>query len=115
MFHPLPPTYTSFPQCRIRGSEFVEGLKLDRQFYMKMTTELTWKPAQGSSTEGSISASSKLDVYCNVVSPFQFMPRPVLEGTCNSILQVMMNGYEGRKSVVDFISALGRCMWYIKL
>lgn len=105
-------------QCRIRGSEGVERLGLDRRFAMFMVTELTWQqPPAGSSEvsasrrmrcrlavcahgesrtiesgavttlQGSITGSSKLDVWCEVVAPFHLMPRPFLEGTCNGILQ----------------------------
>jgi hypothetical protein len=107
-------------RARIRGSEQVENLKLDQRFCMKMTTELTWtqpstssasspsastssgqqQQQQGITTaaaaaavvgEGSITASSQLDVWCEVVQPFHLMPRSVLESTCNSILQLTID------------------------
>jgi len=72
-------------KCRLRGSSQVEGLKLDRRFSMKMVTDMRWTSG-GPGGPGAITASAQLDVWCEVVPPFNLMPREFLEASCNAVL-----------------------------
>lgn len=91
-----------------RGSESIEKLRIDQRFCMKFTTHLTWlDPAQksdGTLTEatcdeeagmaaaaaelsgvlstvgqGQIQGDATLDVWCEVIPPFNLMPRSALQ------------------------------------
>eukprot|EP00798_Chlamydomonas_sp_ICE-L_P002146 gene2146-18195_t len=85
----------------LKGSEGIEAMRLNEKFAMNFATELTWKSPQtafGSNPNGSaratqpqdgeIIANATLDVWAEVVPPFNFMPREVLQASCN----VVMNG-----------------------
>jgi len=72
-------------QCKLNGSPRVERLDLDTRFCMSWVTDLKWE-AGGAGGMGSIYADARLDVWCEQVPPFNLMPRPVLEGTCNAVL-----------------------------
>lgn len=92
--------------CRIRGSELISRLKLDEKFVLKFQTELTWstnvpvtaESGDDSSTHnqdlepgtGTISASSKLDVWSEVVPPFNIMPRGALQASCNLVMRTLV-------------------------
>lgn len=93
--------------CRIKGSDIIENLKLDDKFCMAFETELTWResaPAaagqQGAAMGGMIkpnvsgapgpigvpmtgelNATLKLDVWSEVIPPFNLLPREVLVST----------------------------------
>ncbi|GIL79803.1 hypothetical protein Vretimale_12422 [Volvox reticuliferus] len=106
--------------CRISGSQAVESLRLDQRFAMHFVTELTWSatpvaapvPAATAAAataavgpapiaaaavstsgvmNGEIRASSKLDVWSEVVPPFHLLPRDVLVATCNGVLRGLMS------------------------
>lgn len=73
--------------CRVRGSEMVENLRLDERFCMRFVTQLTWQSgdvaagrvpaaladsgesstAPAAASEGRISANADLQVRCENV------------------------------------------------
>lgn len=98
--------------CRLKGSELLQQLKLDERFVLYFHTKLTWHspaahPGDGGSNgngngssngsssskraagaagqQGSISAEADVQVWSEVVGPFQAIPR--------GILQVGMGGW----------------------
>jgi hypothetical protein len=110
--------------CRIRGCEAVERLRLDQRFCMRFVTQLTWRvdalPAaqpqlagggadsaggrraamlhldarpqeqrqqQQLLPDGEISGEATLDVWSEVLSPFNLMPRGVMEGTVSAVMR----------------------------
>ena len=74
-------------RCRIRGSDLVENMKLDSRFALRFTTELTW------SSDGQVGfIDAKLDssVWCEVIPPFNLMPREVLISSCNVVMNALV-------------------------
>jgi hypothetical protein len=92
--------------CRIRGSELIQNMQLDKRFCLKFRTELHWftSSENGSSSAvrtngsdlvdtstvpvgtGEISANLNMNVWCEVIPPFNLMPREVLQASCNAVL-----------------------------
>lgn len=94
-------------QCRLNGSDLV--ISLNDRFDMRFRTVLTWdSPALGAAPEsaaalqpqqqrapvrGTIFADLDLDVWCEVIPPFNLLPREsVLEPTVNAVLGTLVNG-----------------------
>lgn len=48
-------------------------------------------PAGGGALRGSITGSASVDVWCEVIPPFNLMPREVLVGTCNTVISGLIN------------------------
>ncbi|KAG2501544.1 hypothetical protein HYH03_000051 [Edaphochlamys debaryana] len=80
--------------CRLSGSEALEALKLDQRFAVHFGTEITWSPIIDTTglpgQTGEIRATSAIDVWSEVIPPFHLLPRDVLVGTCNGILNGLM-------------------------
>ena len=94
--------------CRLRGSDLLERLELDKRFVLYFHTVLTWQPvgsgggsgkgappssASSSSSSssivggglGSIHAQSEVQVWSEVVGPFRAIPRAALQvGGCGA-------------------------------
>lgn len=94
--------------CRIQGSDVVDSLQLDKRFSLQFEATLTWRNggrpaltrlnssnqhngalARGPLAGGGIFGDTRVDVWCEVVPPFSFMPREILEGSCNLGLQAL--------------------------
>mmetsp|Transcript_25137 Transcript_25137/g.63764 ORF Transcript_25137/g.63764 Transcript_25137/m.63764 type:complete len:271 (-) Transcript_25137:153-965(-) len=103
---PSPRVILQAENARIRGSEAIERLRIDQRFCMRFVTELQWSgapvvssAASGASFEdeplasspGDISGGAHLDVWCEVIPPFNLMPREVLQGTCNVVMQGLVS------------------------
>jgi hypothetical protein len=73
--------------CRLVGSSLIQKMELDKRFALKFSTELTWTSAPDVS---QINGNLELDVFTEVIPPFQMLPRSVLEGTCNTVLKTLM-------------------------
>ncbi|MEW5307847.1 MAG: hypothetical protein WDW38_011122 [Sanguina aurantia] len=97
---PNPTVLLKAENCRIRGSELITSMRLDEKFVLKFQTQLTWAtntehprdrgldaPPPGT---GSISAASKLDVWSEVVRPFNSMPRGALQASCNLVMRTLV-------------------------
>lgn len=94
--------------CRIRGSELIENLRLDERFCMRFSTELTWQESRAAphaphaphaaasvasngsgapaGSSGTIRGEAQLQVWCEVIPPFNLMPREVLVSTSNAVM-----------------------------
>lgn len=98
-------------QCKLNGSELVTSMNLNNRFDMRFRTVLTWdSPSAGALPEsapptalqpqqqrapvrGTIFADLDLDVWCEVIPPFNLLPREsVLEPTVNAVLGTLVNG-----------------------
>jgi len=79
--------------CRIRGSEGIESWKLDQRFCLSFVTELTWSSEQRleGPGPGQITGNAKLEVFSEVIPPFNLMPRSMLEGSCNVVMAGLVN------------------------
>jgi Protein of unknown function (DUF1997) len=96
--------------CHLIGSELIQKMQLDKRFVLNFSTELTWETtsntpkiesSNGSTSNGStkpenslpesqITGDLELEVFTEVIPPFQMLPRSVLEGTCNAVLRSLM-------------------------
>lgn len=98
-------------QCQLNGSDLVTNMNLNDRFEMRFRTVLTWdSPSAGTASEsapptalqpqqqrsperGTIFADLDLDVWCEVIPPFNMLPREsVLEPTVNTVLGTLVNG-----------------------
>ena len=70
---------------RLRGSDFVERSRLIEHMDMAWSTTLTWGPQ----LEGGahMSVQTEVSVWCEVLPPFNLMPRSLLSGACNAVLR----------------------------
>ncbi|CAG9461628.1 unnamed protein product [Pedinophyceae sp. YPF-701] len=87
---PRPRVRLAATKCEIGGSPAIERMGLDRRFRMRMVTEMGWSEGvagEDGGALGCIDGSSKLDVWCEVVPPFNAMPRRALESTCSAVLR----------------------------
>jgi hypothetical protein len=55
------------------------------------SSSLQQQQAQAPPPRGSITASAVVDVWCEVIPPFNLMPRAVLVGSCNSVLSGLVH------------------------
>lgn len=76
--------------CRLKGSAWIQKMKLDEKFVLCFTTCLYWN-AQSRPTEASVRGDLALDVFTEVLPPFDVLPRSLLEGTCNAVLGTLMS------------------------
>ncbi|GAX80105.1 hypothetical protein CEUSTIGMA_g7543.t1 [Chlamydomonas eustigma] len=89
--------------CRIRGSEVIQNMQLDKRFCLTFKTELHWCTNSNNGTSngknsdmdgdsvasvgtGEITANLNMNVWCEVIPPFNLMPREVLQASCNAVL-----------------------------
>lgn len=94
-------------QCQLNGSDLVTNMNLNNRFEMRFRTVLTWdSPSTGTPpasalqpqqqrapVRGTIFADLDLDVWCEVIPPFNLLPREsVLEPTVNAVLGTLVNG-----------------------
>ena len=98
---------TSLPSLRLKGSELLQSLELDKRFVLYFHTALTWQPSGGggggggsssangghgsnggggngggavaAAGQGSINAMADVQVWSEVVGPFRVIPRPMLQ------------------------------------
>mmetsp|Transcript_2853 Transcript_2853/g.5732 ORF Transcript_2853/g.5732 Transcript_2853/m.5732 type:complete len:291 (+) Transcript_2853:2-874(+) len=102
----------SSDKCLLRGSPFIEKVKLNERFDFKVRTTLTWDdPLSDESCnknirsrrernkmnggKGSITAETKIDVKVDVPRPFSSIPRVVLEKTGNAAMNMSMKLIQG--------------------
>lgn len=89
--------------CSLTGSPMIQNLELDKRFFLSFSTTLTWNsPARGTPSsngstapqppvQGQMTGNTKLDVWSEVVPPFQLMPRFMLEGTSNAVMGALVS------------------------
>eukprot|EP00195_Chlamydomonas_chlamydogama_P016167 CAMPEP_0202894648 /NCGR_PEP_ID=MMETSP1392-20130828/4006_1 /ASSEMBLY_ACC=CAM_ASM_000868 /TAXON_ID=225041 /ORGANISM="Chlamydomonas chlamydogama, Strain SAG 11-48b" /LENGTH=274 /DNA_ID=CAMNT_0049579399 /DNA_START=174 /DNA_END=998 /DNA_ORIENTATION=+ len=92
--------------CRIRGSDLIENMRLDQKFCLRFTTELTWRSSKalpGDSVssmssyegdmmgQGEIVGNAQLDVWSEVIPPFNLMPRELLQSSCNVVMRGLVS------------------------
>ncbi len=41
--------------------------------------------------QGQIQANLQMDVWCEVIPPFNMMPREVLQGSCNVVMKALVS------------------------
>ena len=74
-------------RCRIKGSDLVENMQLDSRFALRFVTELTW---QSDGQVGYIDAKLNSSVWCEVIPPFNLMPREILVSSCNVVMNALV-------------------------
>lgn len=80
----------------LSGSPLIESVGLARRFNLEFCTLLSWAPATNESTNGAnlngtLKGTTTLDVYTEVIGPFRYMPRQVLETGGNAVMQSLNN------------------------
>lgn len=75
--------------CTITGSDLIERMNLNRRFVMSMETQLTLKEGL-TGTSADLKAGGQLDVWCEVIPPFNLLPRSLLASTCNAVMRTVM-------------------------
>lgn len=97
----------SSDQCILRGSPFIEKVKLNDRFDFSVTTSLTWKDAyssqssqgqhdiiptsQSNATEPStITAETFITINVDVPRPFSSIPKRILEATGNAAVKLTL-------------------------
>lgn len=82
--------------CKLHGSEALRSL--DRRVVVQFETQLTWHSSEikelttdENNRSGSITADVSVEVYTEVIPPFHFLPRSVLEGTANTALRALIH------------------------
>ncbi|CAD7699587.1 unnamed protein product [Ostreobium quekettii] len=97
--------------CWMEGSDVLDALNLNKRFCLDFEATLTWQARSPAPTAGSspsqhrvnstgrslggsvrpkIRGDTRLDVWCEVVPPFTLMPRPIMEASCNTGLDALM-------------------------
>lgn len=93
---PPPRVLLQGERCKLDGSPLVQRMHLDQRFELHFQTQLTWTSgSEGPSTpsprgKGSITADLDVEVFTEVIPPFDLLPRSVLEGTCNAVLRTLI-------------------------
>lgn len=106
-------------ECRLKGSDLLQRLGLDKRFVLGFHTVLTWQPNTAAAaapdagpattagaassngnggggvvvaggSAGEISAEAEVQVWSEVVGPFKIIPRALLEATGNTVLNALM-------------------------
>ena len=96
--------YLETTNCQLFGDSMIESL--NDKFCMTFDTRLTWDTPKGNGARvsdtvsnggvmpitggGAIQAEGDLNVWCEVIPPFNLLPRPVLEGACNVAIGTML-------------------------
>lgn len=71
--------------CVLNAGGVLGRFDLDDRFHMQMSTKLFWEA--GTNGKGKLQGDCAVDVWCEVIPPFQRVPRSVLEGSCNSVMK----------------------------
>eukprot|EP00238_Polyblepharides_amylifera_P013987 CAMPEP_0196575774 /NCGR_PEP_ID=MMETSP1081-20130531/5184_1 /TAXON_ID=36882 /ORGANISM="Pyramimonas amylifera, Strain CCMP720" /LENGTH=232 /DNA_ID=CAMNT_0041894177 /DNA_START=239 /DNA_END=937 /DNA_ORIENTATION=- len=85
--------------CAITGSDIIKSMNLDNRFAMRMETYLEYHPAQGSE-QARLETTANLDVWCEIIPPFNFMPKSALEsatsGVVGAVMSAMLNVFNNK-------------------
>ncbi|QDZ22380.1 DUF1997 domain-containing protein [Chloropicon primus] len=76
-------------ECLVKGSSFVEKMKINERLRIKVKTSL--KEGRNLEAGPVLEAATELDVWCEVVPPFNLLPTAVLEKSCNGVLRRTLN------------------------
>ena len=100
-------------KCVLRGSPFIEKVKLNDRFDFSVTTTLTWKDVfhsaqcnsqPNSTTElSTVSAETSININVNVPQPFNSIPKRILEATGNAAVKFTLLYIQG-----NFVSNLAK-------
>ena len=71
--------------CVLNAGGVLGRFDLDDRFHMQMSTKLFWEA--GKNGKGKLQGDCAVDVWCEVIPPFDRVPRSVLEGSCNSVMK----------------------------
>ncbi len=102
----------SSDKCVLRGSPFIEKVKLNERFDFNVTTTLTWQDvyysaqsnSQPNTTElSTISAVTSININVDVPQPFNSIPKRILEATGNAAVKVTLLYIQG-----NFVSNLAK-------
>lgn len=90
----------SSKKCILRGSPFIEKVKLNDRFDFSVTTTLTWEDRDAAhsplnESEGSITAETTIRVNVDVPRPFKSIPKRVLEATGNAAVKFTLQYVQG--------------------
>ncbi|KAL7461396.1 hypothetical protein ACHAXS_001816 [Conticribra weissflogii] len=102
----------SSDKCLLKGSSFIEKVKLNERFDFRVRTALTWDDPLSSENFNeniqskrdklqmnggicSITAETQIDVKVDVPRPFSAIPKGVLERTGNAALNMSMKLIQG--------------------
>lgn len=82
----------------LTGSPLIESFGLARRFSLEFCTSLSWAPANNDANgnnsnthNGILRGTTSLDVYTEVIGPFRFMPRQLLETGGNAVMNTLNN------------------------
>lgn len=77
----------------LTGSPLIESFGLTRRFSLDFCTLLSWAPADSrpDGDGGVLRGQTTLEVYTEVIGPFRFMPRQVLEAGGNAVMNSLNN------------------------
>lgn len=75
----------------IRGSEWIEKFNINNRFTSAFRAELKWQacPHPGGGA-GRLMVKTGTEVYCEVFPPFNVVPKPTLESSCNAVLNTFV-------------------------
>lgn len=76
--------------CSLTGSPVIESMDLSNRVVVQMETTLEY--LEDSRT---LQATADLQVWTEVISPFNILPRAVIVGTSNTVVQTLMNAMLG--------------------
>jgi hypothetical protein len=84
---------TAAPAGSTAGSTASSSIRAgwDRLRHGSWTGKSSSTAAQAPGSAGSITGSAVVDVWCEVIPPFNLMPREVLVGTCNTVISGLVN------------------------
>ena len=76
-------------KCVVQGSDFIEKMKLNDKLSIKVKTSLR----EGSTDDHAqtLKAATNLEVWCEIVPPFNLLPKAFLEKSCNAVLRTTLN------------------------
>ncbi|KAL7433375.1 hypothetical protein ACHAXH_009253 [Discostella pseudostelligera] len=97
----------SSEKCILRGSPFIEKVKLNDRFDFSVTTRLTWRDAHSSPTSrgqqdiiptsqynaterSTIRAETFININVDVPRPFNSIPKKILEATGNAAVKLTL-------------------------
>lgn len=73
-------------RCVVEGSSFVEKMRINDRLRIKVRTSL--REAEGGEGDASLlRAATNLEVWCEIVPPFNLLPKKFLEKSCNAVLK----------------------------
>eukprot|EP00213_Chloropicon_mariensis_P005467 CAMPEP_0197484424 /NCGR_PEP_ID=MMETSP1309-20131121/57396_1 /TAXON_ID=464262 /ORGANISM="Genus nov. species nov., Strain RCC998" /LENGTH=295 /DNA_ID=CAMNT_0043027063 /DNA_START=152 /DNA_END=1039 /DNA_ORIENTATION=- len=83
-------------KCVVTGSKFVEKMKINDRLKLKVRTSLrevlqSEEASGGSSSNLGMKAQTSLQVWCEIVPPFNLLPTAFLEKSCNAVLRTTLN------------------------